>query len=240
MSTAYPLIVALHSTVGLLALVTFWSAALLRKGSPMHRNVGRAFLLAMVGIIATGMPMAAYKFAQGQPVTAAFLGYLVVITTTGVWGAWRAIRDKHDVVAYTGKAYTALACLNLLAGAAVLLLGIRIGSPLLMGFSAVGLFSGQDMLRKRRHRDRLAAQPRWWLVEHYTAMLGNGIATHIAFLSIGLPRLLPAIDGAALHYLAWFGPLLVAVVAKVLVDRRWKPQPRPTLLATPDGNAARA
>jgi len=57
-------------------------------------------------------------------------------------------------------------------------------------------------------------------------MLGNGIATHVAFLAIGLPRLLPAIDGAALHYLAWFAPVLVAVITKVLIDRRWKPRAR--------------
>lgn len=71
-------------------------------------------------------------------------------------------------------------------------------------------------------RQRLAAQPRWWLVEHYTAMLGNGIATHVAFLAIGLPRLLPAVNGTALHYFAWFGPVSVAIVAKVLVDRRYR------------------
>ena len=55
-------------------------------------------------------------------------------------------------------------------------------------------------------------------------MLGNGIATHIAFLGIGLPRLLPAVDGTVLHYGAWFGPLVVAVIAKLVLDRRWKPK----------------
>ncbi len=223
---AYPLIVAAHATVGVLALVTFWSAALLRKGSPLHRRVGQGYLLAMVGIIVTAIPMSAYKFTQGMPVIAAFLAYLVVITATGVWGAWRAIRDKHDVARYTGPVYAGLAWLCLLSGVGVFALGIKAGAPLLMGFSAIGLFTGQDMLRKRRNRDRLAAQPRWWLVEHYTAMLGNGIATHVAFLAIGLPRLLPAVDGAALHYFAWFGPLVVAVVAKLLIDRRWKPRPK--------------
>ncbi len=54
-------------------------------------------------------------------------------------------------------------------------------------------------------------------------MLDNGVATHIAFRSIGLPRLLPWIDGAALHYASWFGPLLVALLAKLWLDRRWKP-----------------
>lgn len=231
---AYPLIVAVHGAVGVLALLTFWTAAFARKGSPLHRRVGQGYLLAMLGIIVTALPLAAYKFAQGQPVTATFLAYLVVITATGVWGAWRAIRDKHDVARYTGPVYAGFAWLSLLSGVAVFALGVKVGAPLLMGFSVIGLFTGQDMLRKRRHRERLAAQPRWWLVEHYSAMLGNGIATHIAFLSIGLPRLLPAVDGVALHYLGWFGPLVVAVIAKVMIDRRWKPKMKkaPAGLAT--------
>lgn len=220
--TAYPLLIAVHAFVGVVALGAFWSAAFLRKGSPWHRRAGQVFLLAMAGILATGFPMAAHQALQGKTVTAAFLGYLLVITATGVWLAWRAIRDKHDIARYTGPVYMALAWLSLLAGVGVLVLGVRVGSPLLMGFSSIGLFAGTDMLRKRRGRAQLAATPRWWLVEHYTAMLGNGIATHIAFLGIGLPRLLPAIDGTVLHYGAWFGPLLVAIVAKVLLDRRWK------------------
>ena len=224
--TAYSLLVSIHGAVGVLALATFWSAAALRKGSTLHRRSGQVYLLAMLGIIVTAIPMAVVKVQLGHTLIAAFLGYLVVITATGVWGAWRAIRDKHDVTRYTGPVYQAFAWLCLGSGVAVLALGIRAGAPLLIGFSVVGLFAGQDMLRKRRQRDRLAEQPRWWLVEHYSAMLGNGVATHIAFLAIGLPRLLPGIDGVALHYLGWFAPLLVAVVAKVLLDRRWKPQPR--------------
>lgn len=108
------------------------------------------------------------------------------------------------------------------SGAAVLTLGVVRNSFLLMGFSTIGIFAGYDMLRKRRQRARLAAQPRWWLTENYTAMLGNGIATHVAFLAIGPPRLLPSVDGVALHYLAWFGPVAVALPARVLIDRRWK------------------
>ena len=236
--TAYQILVASHGTVGVLALLAFWSAAFLRKGSGPHRRAGQGYLLAMVGIVVTALPMAAVKYAAGQPVIATFLAYLVVITATGVWGAWRAIRDKHDVARYTGPVYAGFAWLCLLSGMAVFALGVRVGSPLLMGFSVIGLFSGQDMLRKRRNRERVAAQPRWWLVEHYTAMLGNGIATHVAFLAIGLPTLLPTVDGAALHYFAWFGPLVVAVTAKVLVDGRWKPNAKAQGAAPAPGAAA--
>ena len=224
MTAFYAFIVPVHGVVGVLALLAFWTAAALRKGSPLHRRVGQGYLIAMLGIIATALPLAALKYQQGQPVVAAFLAYLVVITATGVWSAWRAIRDKDDVARYAGPVYAGLAWLCLVAGLCVLALGVRAGSLLLSGFSIIGLFVGQDMLRNRRNPARLGARPRWWLTEHYSAMLGNGIATHVAFLAIGLPRLLPAVDGATLHYLAWFGPVAVALAAKVVIDRRWRPR----------------
>lgn len=118
------------------------------------------------------------------------------------------IRDKRDVARYTGPVYAAFAMACVASGAVVLTLGVVRNSFLLMGSSTIGIFAGYDMLRKRRQR-ALAAQPRWWLTENYTAMLGNGIATHVAFLAIGPPRLLPSVDGVALHYLAWFGPVAV-------------------------------
>ncbi len=226
MTAAYSFIVAVHGAIGIIALFAFWTAALLRKGSPVHRRVGQGYLVAMVGIIVTALPLAGYKFQMGKPVVAAFLAYLAVITATSMWSGWRAIRDQDDVRRYTGAIYAGLAWLCLVSGMGVLALGANVGSPLLAGFSAVGILVGQDMLRTRRNRDRLAAQPRWWLTEHYSAMLGNGVATHIAFLGIGLPKLLPAVEGATVQYLAWFGPLAVAFVAKTIIDRRWRPPAR--------------
>ena len=222
--TTHQAIVFLHVAAGTLALVGYWAAALLRKGGTAHRYVGRGYLVAMAVIVATGIPLAVQRYVDGHPVTAAFLGYLVVIVAAGVWSAWRAIRDKHDPIAYTGPVYMALGAASLLSGLGVLALGVRYGQPLLVGFSLVGLIGGQDMLRKRR---RIVGKPLWWREEHYGAMVGNGAATHIAFLSLGLPRLLPGVSESALFYAAWFAPLLAAVVARVLLARKYRvPAPR--------------
>lgn len=48
--TAYQTLVACHAAIGTIALAAFWSAAFLRKGSPLHRRAGQLFLLAMGGI----------------------------------------------------------------------------------------------------------------------------------------------------------------------------------------------
>jgi uncharacterized membrane protein len=215
----YPLFLTLHVCAGVLALGTFWLNAALRKGSDGHRLVGRVYLIAMATVVATGMPLLVQRLIDGHPVTAAFLGYLLLITSTATWRLWRAVRDRAAPQRYVGRTYMALATANLLAGAGVLALGLRVGVPLLIGFSAVGLVTGVVMLRKRA---TLATRPLWWRQEHIDAMLGCGIATHIAFLAIGLPRLLPSINGEALQYVAWFGPLAVSLLAKALLDRRFR------------------
>jgi hypothetical protein len=94
----------------------------------------------------------------------------------------------------------------------------RAGSAILAGFGAIGPLAsiGGMRIRRRVQSDRL-----WWLKEHFGAMIGNGVATHVAFMSIGLRSLLPNADPALLNYLAWFGPLSVALVAGRWLNRRY-------------------
>ena len=218
----YATFLALHIAAGTVALACFWLAVVLRKGSPMHRLAGRIYLLAMVLVIATGVPLALQFALDGRLPFAAFLGYLLLLVSTTVWLSWRAIRDRAAPARYLGPAYQALAVANPAVGVAILWLGMDRGQPLLAGFSLVGILLGADMLRRRRI---IPTQPRWWMEEHYGAMVGNGAATHIAFLAIGAPKLVPALHGPAWFYLAWFGPVLLSVMAKVWLDRRYRVRP---------------
>ncbi|MCB1609706.1 MAG: hypothetical protein KDI71_22310, partial [Xanthomonadales bacterium] len=51
--------------------------------------------------------------------------------------------------------------------------------------------------------------------------IGNGVATHIAFLGIGLRRLLPEADAGGLQLFAFTAPLLFAVIATVWLNRKY-------------------
>lgn len=218
----YSTILGLHLAAGVVALVTFWLNGAMRKGGALHRRIGQAYLCAMLAIMLSGVPLVAQRILDGRAVAAAFLAYLLVLTGTASWSMWRAVRDRAAPARYTGRMYRALALLNMLSGAGVLALGAAKGSPLLIGFSIVGLFAGRSMWRQR---DTLTRAPMWWRTEHYNAVLANGVATHIAFLSIGLPKLLPGVAVGVLSYAAWFGPLLVAGLAKLWLDRRYRPRP---------------
>lgn len=221
---AYRLLVLVHFACGVVALGTYWTAAIAAKGRPVHRAAGKAYMLAMLGICATAAPMAVVFFARGKPGIGTFLAYLVVLVLTGLWTGWRAIRSKRDQASFRGRTYLLVAVATLASAGTVLAVGVAMGNPLLMGFSGVGLLSGIQMLWRRA---RPMAAGNWWLQEHYSAMVGLGAATHIAFLGIGLNRLVEAAGLVAppnLQMLAWFGPLGLAFLAAFLLDRRYKPR----------------
>jgi hypothetical protein len=225
MDLTYEILLTLHAIAGVIALVTYWAAALLRKGSPAHRAVGKAYLLAMLVIVVTGAPMAVIIAMKGKPGIATFLGYLVVITATGMWSGWRAIRRKGQQQAFRDGTYAAVAWLNVASSVAVFAVGWQMSQALLMGFSMVGLLGGTQMLYLRA---RPMTSPRWWLEEHFSAMVGTGVATHIAFLAIGLDRIvrMAGIEPPAwYHLIAWFLPLALAFVAVPLLRRKYGTAP---------------
>ena len=227
--TTCSLLAIAHAGFGTLALLTFWTAGLARKGSAVHVLAGKAYLLAMVALLVLALPMSLMIMARGGPGVAIglFLLYLLVITITSVWLSWRAIRDKRDWARYTGPVYRALMGLNLASGIGVALVGLFLADRMqliIVSFSLIGIGT---FVRMRRFAAQHPAEPRWWMRQHLNAMLGNGVATHIAFLSIGLPRLLPMLQGPVFQNIAWLAPLGVSALAGLYLGRKYLPAPNP-------------
>ncbi len=219
----YQATLSLHGLIGVLALITFWTAGMARKGSAVHRASGKVYLVAMAALLLPALPLAIRIYLLKSPLGGLFLMYLWVITATTVWVSWRAIRDKRDWQKFTGPVYQGLAWLNLASGLGVLAMGLffaKQSQVIFIAFSIIGIGSFVSMRRFSRERP---SSPRWWLEQHLGAMIGNGVATHIAFLSIGLPKLLPMLAGPTLQNLAWLGPLAVAVMARVYLGRKFLP-----------------
>jgi hypothetical protein len=214
----YEILVLTHGAAGTVALAAFWTAVVLRKGTTVHRRVGGTYLLAMTLVLATTPFLAGVLFARGDVVGGTFLAYLIVITGTAMWTAWRAVRDRARPERFYGRAFRALAWTNVASGAVALALGVRASAPVLMGMSLIGLVIGAQMLRAAR---RPVDDRYWWLQRHYGGILGCGIATHIAFLNIGLQRLLPVDLAAPAQLLGWFGPVAVALLARVWLRRKY-------------------
>jgi hypothetical protein len=213
----------LHASIGAVALVTFWVAGMSKKGSSIHKGAGKIYLLAMTGIILSALPLALSMLLNKSPVGGSFFLYLLVITTTSVWCSWRAIRDKRDWAGYVGSVFKILMALNFFSAIAIVLVAVMIPNDIqiiLMAFSSIGMINAVKMFRFMR---TAPSDPRWWLGQHLGSMIGNGVATHIAFLSIGLPKVLPMLSGPVLQNMAWLGPLTLSIFAGVFLKRKYLP-----------------
>jgi len=207
-----------HVIAGTLALLAYWGAALTRKGSKPHRLAGRIHMLSMVAIVITALPLTALTFIQGNVVIAAFLGYLAILVTHNSVVAWRAVRLKRHFDRFANITYKAGAVATGLAGLLVMILGINKGALILIAFGAVGPWAMWGAYRLYSNANRPA---NWWLVEHIGAMIGNGIAVHIAFLQIGLSRLLRNLDMNTVIQMSWLLPLVVGIVAGIYFSRKF-------------------
>jgi hypothetical protein len=212
-----------HAGIGALALLTFWTSGLTRKGSRVHTASGKIYLLAMTGILLSAAGMLGGFAERHHPVAAGFLGYLLVITGTSVWCSWRAVRDKRDWAAYTGPVYKALMVLNGLSGLAIAYIGLFVTTQMQLVITAFSIIGIANAISMWRFAKASPAEPRWWLKQHFGAMIGNGVATHIAFLSIGLPKLLPMLSSPVLQNLAWLGPLTLSIIAGIYLNRKYMP-----------------
>lgn len=222
----YAFFLMLHIAAGVLALASFWCAALLRKGAAQHRAAGKVFLVAMAVIVITSLPITLeFALYRQRPLSALFLAYLMALTANGVWMAWRAVTDRRDwrvLVARPGWSLT-LWPLALLAFG-VLVGGLLNGQPLMITFSLIGLWASTRMWRFAR---RGPVHANWALRQHYQSMLGAGIATHVAFLGIGMRpfwRWLQAhtvVPATLIELFPWLAPVLVAVVIGRVLNKRY-------------------
>jgi hypothetical protein len=216
----------LHAGLGSAALLSFWIAALAQKGGRVHKLAGKVYVPVMAGLLLPAVPLSWRALLHFSTVFGLFLFYLLLITATALWRGWTAVRRKRDFDAYARtRGARALAFANIAGGAAILGVGAASGQVVLMGFSLVGILAGRDMLRLA---ETGPAHPRWWMQSHLSAMIGCGVATHIAFLLIGLPPLLPATwNGPLLQSSCWLAPLLVAALARRHLTRKYLPLPAP-------------
>ncbi len=219
---ALQLFVPLHVIGGTAALALFWIAAVLKKGSPLHRRVGQAYLAAMLVILITAIPLIVLTWMRGNVVMSVFLAYLTALIAISCRNTLAAIRFRGDPARFFGRDVQVLAFVVGLAGVAVIVLGLTRQAWILVGFGMIGPFLLTATGKAIRARRRGAGlEPRWWLKEHYGAVVANGAATHIAFFQIGMSRLFPNADLGVIQNLAWFGPLVAAFVAAAWLNRRY-------------------
>jgi hypothetical protein len=208
------LLLPIHIAAGFAALILFWVPALTKKGGPAHRAAGRWYVRAMAFITVTGFVLAAFFIAGDRVNQGLFLLFLGVITGTSLWNGWRVLQVKRDPAAYVARLHVAVALVNVLGGMALIAFGIATAKPLFYAFGPVGIVIGGNMLALARRRPD---DPKYWLYEHFTGMIGSGIASHVAFLAFG-GRQLFGYDQTGFALWLWITPVVLGTAAIIALN----------------------
>src|SRR5688572_8305741 len=92
----YQSIIPVHALIGISALVMFWIAALSRKGSLIHRQAGKAYVISMLIILISVVPMIMVEIEQDNIAQAVVLMYLFSIASVATYVTWVSIRNKKS------------------------------------------------------------------------------------------------------------------------------------------------
>lgn len=225
MHAVYSLAQILHLVGGAVGLLLVPVPLVVKKGGPIHKRVGKVFVLAMTIAGWTGLFMATtwlvapLEFRPGRMETAPveavrgsglFLGTIALILLSALRQMTRApLRKREKTVAPT-LVDRALPLATAIAGIATAATGLLHGRGLLVAFGVLAIFAGTTDLRfvVRPLPTRMA----WWY-QHMTGAMVAVISALTAFLVFGGRRWLADLVPEEWRWIFWIAPALVIVPA---------------------------
>ncbi len=223
-----------HVVAGFVGLAAFWFPVFARKGGRVHVVVGRvyaycAYVVTLSAIVAAAGRIASFRYmgigVAEQPERYGFavlLGYLGVVTFVMVRQGLRVLATRRAPEKLRTPVHEALVWVSMSSSVIVVAFGLAAWSdvsPILLGMSPIGLFTGRRMLRLMRDP---GGERMGWFYSHLASMLGGGIAFHTAFLVFGAQRFWAYEIEGPLAIVPWILPTVVGVPAIVIWTRRYR------------------
>lgn len=208
----HPVLLAIHITGGGLALLAGLAAILTRpKGARLHRRAGRAYVYAMVAVLATGVPLAVAQQSLFLVLVALFTGYVL-------FSGYRVLSRKRPSPGQAAPVDLAAHWTMVVAGVTMVAYGglnmvffsISL-NPVLVLFGVLGLRMAREELQAIQDPPE---DPRAWFYKHVGNMGGAYIATVTAFATINL--------GTIPELVRWLGPAAAGVPLIMWTTRRYR------------------
>ena len=233
-SLLFDALVGLHVVTGFIGLAAFWIPVFARKGGRAHVQAGRvftycAYVVTLSAVTASAGRIVSFQvqgigFADRPDLYgfALFLGYLGLVTFATVRQAMRVVATRRAPETLWTPFHAALGWASIAGSTAVIAFALGVWSdvsPILLGLSPIGLFTGSSMLRLMRNP---GARHMGWFYSHLGSMLGGGIAFHTAFIVFGAQRLWAYELAGPLAVVPWILPTVVGIPAIVAWTRYYR------------------
>ena len=214
----FEIFIVLHVIAGTTGLIAFWVPIAARKGGKRHKSGGRIACYGFIGAGVLAIVMALWSlFVEPDRIPsfedrAAFAGllgwmmlFLGLLTIAFADYGIAVVQHARNRPALRSFRYQIVMASTFASGFWCAWYGLRIGQPTMIMVAAFGTVA---MAIQEVFVWRPKVQPRWYVSEHFRALIGMGISAYTAFLSVGLIRLMP---DQVFNPLIWAGPSVVGV-----------------------------
>ncbi|MEM6379195.1 MAG: hypothetical protein AAF705_13350 [Bacteroidota bacterium] len=215
----------IHIPFGMLSLILFWIPIGFRKGSPMHKKVGRQYYITMWIVVISAFLLSIINLITGRMMSAVFLGFLSIITAYPLWYSYEILKQGRQWTDRYFMFRKAFVSTLFLSGVAIFLLGaIRYqfqGMGTMMGFFGILAFpAGREFLMTKEK----AMDKETKLKMHIRGTIISGIAAHTAFFAFGGRRILVDIlhMDTSLMFIPWIAPTLLGFTYSRYMRRKFK------------------
>ena len=217
-----------HVATGFVGLAAFWIPVFARKGGRLHVRAGRvyaycAYVVTLSAVTVSAGRIVSYQvqgigFAERPDLYgfALFLGYLGVVTFATVRQAMRVVATRKTPEKLRTPFHEGLGWASIAGSVTIIAYALAVWSdlsPILLGLSPIGLFTGPGMLRMMRNP---GAGHMGWFYSHLGSMLGGGIAFHTAFAVFGAQRFWAYELAGPFAIVPWILPTIIGIPAIVV------------------------
>ena len=240
MSLIHTTLLYLHIALGAVALLLYWLPVIARKGSKLHINAGKVFYYLMLIVSGSGIVLSLLGlydpigiYTAGKQMTAAqiermlvwriplsqFLLLLSLLTWVTVRHAIGVLHAKNDRSMLRRWFYQGPVLVLFPTALYVAYQGITVGMPLLVIFAVVSLVTASTISLYVYKKE---IKPRAWIIEHFSSMVGSGIAVYTAFFAAGGRRMLSQWLPEQWQLVSWLAAPVIGVTAMILLTGYYK------------------
>lgn len=220
MEAIYKVILMGHIIAGSISLVLFWIPVIVKKGSKIHNKVGIVYVYFMWIVVISAAVLCILNLFRGRPISAAFLGFLSLLTGHPLWYAIVVLKYKKEVPLHIFRIRKVINWTLFLSGGGLVIWSIVLklqgASILLLIFGILGLVSAFPLIRLKE-KTRLKSH---WLAEHLEGMVGTGIAAYTAFLAFGGATLMGDIFTGPLIAIPWSLPTIIGTIVIIRMKKK--------------------
>jgi hypothetical protein len=221
-----------HIAGGFAALLLFWIPMFARKGSPIHKRIGRYFAMLMYMIGLSGLLMSSMdllmpealhpdRSVTGTRNTAMFLFSLSLLVLASTRHGWLTVNHRENRQPLRHPLQLLLQGALLACGAGLLGLGLMRSNPIFIAFGILEIALSLGMLH---YTFKAQPFPKQWWTEHLGGLIAAGIGAYTAFFVFGAVSLMEPLFARLpwLQMLVWVGPGVIGGVAITIISRHYR------------------